>query len=814
MMPVIKSSPIVEASNNILEEALAYATNGLTVFPAKPDKAGSYKAKKFSPEGKRWGATKDPDTIRSYWAERPDASLGIPTGEENEIWVWDIDNKTVDGFASHAALMAEHGAPSLFDTTLEADTPTDGRHLFFKHPGPGFKIKNSVSKIAPGIDVRGDGGMVLVAPSVKPGKGAYRWRNKMPIVRAPEWLESLVMDTGSNAKREHADLPPVSIPPPPPDASRVEKALHDEYHRVALTPAGKRNAQLNKSSFALGRFVGAGELDEQKAIQTMVTASKANGSYDEDEDECAETINSGLKAGKASPVATVHGMFGPAVAAQAAVVAAKAAGTASPSIVPDQAPPQLISADTPVPGGANVAAPEEEDEKLTQVTRNDFLAHLEMHQFIHIKTGKLWPAATINNTLPAVEIGTKEVTNSKGETETKPVFQPASKWLNINHGISGLTWAPGHAMLMRDTVIRKSGWIHSPGEWTYNQYLGPTIEHRDGNASPWLDLVRRVFPTDAEHIIQFCAHRVQHPEQKINHGLFLGGGMGIGKDSILVPVVHAVGPWNFNEISPEHLLGQFNGFVKCVVLRISEARDLGDQTRNEFYERIKTLLVVPPPVIPVNEKHLREHHVPNVCGTIITSNHPDALFLPADDRRFYIAWSTLKKEEFAPGYWTALHKWFDNGGNEIVAGYLANMDLSGFDAKAPPSKTQAWKRMVNMSRAPEDAELADAIEKHGNPDAITIAQVLSRAGVALCESLRDKRNSRNIWRRFEDCGYVAVDNPDAKSGFWTVGGTRQVVYTKQKLTDREQLIAATHLAKPPLAIVPPSQILQLPPPPY
>jgi hypothetical protein len=79
---------------------------------------------------------------------------------------------------------------------------------------------------------------------------------------------------------------------------------------------------------------------------------------------------------------------------------------------------------------------------------------------------------------------------------------------------------------------------------------------------------------------------VQCPQEKINHGLVLGGAQGIGKDSLLDPVKHAVGPWNFAEVSPQHMLGRFNGFLKSVILRVNEARDLGDIDRFKFYDHI------------------------------------------------------------------------------------------------------------------------------------------------------------------------------------------------------------------------------------
>ena len=48
--------------------------------------------------------------------------------------------------------------------------------------------------------------------------------------------------------------------------------------------------------------------------------------------------------------------------------------------------------------------------------------------------------------------------------------------------------------------------------------------------------------------------------------LVMGGAQGIGKDTMLEPVKHAVGPWNFHEVSPAHLLGRFNSLAKSVIL--------------------------------------------------------------------------------------------------------------------------------------------------------------------------------------------------------------------------------------------------------
>ncbi|MGY3590136.1 primase-helicase family protein [Bradyrhizobium sp. USDA 4350] len=323
-----------------------------------------------------------------------------------------------------------------------------------------------------------------------------------------------------------------------------------------------------------------------------------------------------------------------------------------------------------------------------------------------------------------------------------------------------------------------------------------------GEASPWIDHVRYVFGEDALHITSWLAHRVQFPYQKVNHALVLGGPQGIGKDTMLEPVKAAVGPWNFSEVSPQQMLGRFNGFVKSVVLRVSEARDLGDTDRYGFYEHMKTLTAAPPDVLRVDEKHMREHAVLNVCGVIITTNNKDSMHLPSDDRRHFVAWSSRKKDDFTSDYWSRLYRWFASGGNEIVAHYLAHLDLSRFDAKAPPPKTQAFWEIVDSSRAPEDAEMADALDALCKPAAVTLGAVLVRATPDFSEWLRDRKNRRKIPHRFDECGYVPVRNPDATDGLWKIGNKRQVVYAQRELSRRDQIEAASKIDALPMPPLP------------
>lgn len=429
------------------------------------------------------------------------------------------------------------------------------------------------------------------------------------------------------------------------------------------------------------------------------------------------------------------------------------------------------------------------------VSMFDFYAHMPSHSYIFAPSREFWPGASVNARImpePLLDARGFPLVDDKGKAR----YQSASAWLDKNRPVEQMTWAPGEPMVIRDRLITlEGGWIERSGCSCFNLYRAPTVANGDPiKASPWIEHVRRVYPDGANHIIYWLAHRVQRPEEKINHALVLGGAQGIGKDTILEPVKIAVGPWNFSEVSPQHVLGRFNGFVKSVILRVSEARDLGDVDRFSFYDHMKTLTAAPPDVLRVDEKHLREYSVANVCGVIITTNHKsDGIYLPPDDRRHFVAWSELTRDDFSGEYWSELYRWYGSGGIEHVAAYLAQLDLTGFDPKAPPEKTTAFWAIADANRSPEDAELADALDVLDNPDVTTLHKIIARADASFAEWLKDRKNRRKVPHRMEEAEYVPVRNPSARSGLWVVGGKRQVIYARKTLPLRDQISAAQRL---------------------
>lgn len=297
-------------ANPILQAALAYASQGLAIFPAAAAVKKSCKSAKYS-NGARWGATRDPDEVRRDFTRWTGARIGIPTGVVNGIVVIEtdtIEGHGVDGAAAIAQLEAKHGA---LPDTLQAISPSGSVHRYFRHPGTSIKIRNSASEVGAGIDVRGDGGMVVAPPSVNPDGRRYRWLNRNPIAALPAWLVELTREkprsiseravaaiNGCAGKRQQKQQSgDITV-----EDAYGAAALEYEIAALANTAPGGRNHALNRASFSLHQLVAGGELDSGDVERELIEAATANGLVDDDGFKAVmATIESGRRAGLQHP---------------------------------------------------------------------------------------------------------------------------------------------------------------------------------------------------------------------------------------------------------------------------------------------------------------------------------------------------------------------------------------------------------------------------------------------------------------------------------------------------------------------------------
>ena len=131
-----------------------------------------------------WDATTDARRIQAWWGRWPSANVGVPTGRRSGLLVLDVDARG-GGPESLATLERETGP---LPGTARARTGGRGVHVFFRYPS-GEEVRNSAGWLGPGLDVRGEGGYVVVPPSRT--RSAYEWIDRSPLAGAAWLLERL-----------------------------------------------------------------------------------------------------------------------------------------------------------------------------------------------------------------------------------------------------------------------------------------------------------------------------------------------------------------------------------------------------------------------------------------------------------------------------------------------------------------------------------------------------------------------------------------------------------------------------------------------
>jgi len=242
-------------TSRVIDKALAsasfrYALRRVAIFPLAPGTKIPIKGS----HGCR-DATPDSDLARARWKKWPGANIGAATGSQSGFWVLDVD--LPDGPESLAALEAKHGS---LPVTVEASTPRGGRHLYWQWPANGQEIRNSASRIGAGLDVRGEGGSIVLPPSVLSNGGQYRWvqNGAGTFADAPDWLVRLVLPPPRLPRAE---------PRPPPDniENYVASAAASELSGLSAAKVGSRNDALNRAAFNLAQLVKADALPEDWA---------------------------------------------------------------------------------------------------------------------------------------------------------------------------------------------------------------------------------------------------------------------------------------------------------------------------------------------------------------------------------------------------------------------------------------------------------------------------------------------------------------------------------------------------------------------
>ncbi len=211
-------------------------------------------------------------------------NLGLATGRQSGVVVLDVDPRH-GGDESIAKLAELHGE---LPPTRRHETPSGGYHLLF-----GWELGRPVGNRLPalsgasGIDVRGEGGLIVAPPS-RHLKGVYQVDDSSPteLARLPEWLlEGVAVEPAELTPHDRADRWAVA-------------ALRNECRAIKEAPQGNRNETLFTASWKIGEIIVGGGLDQEKATHELSSAGLHAGL---DEPEVDDVVARGLDYGAERP---------------------------------------------------------------------------------------------------------------------------------------------------------------------------------------------------------------------------------------------------------------------------------------------------------------------------------------------------------------------------------------------------------------------------------------------------------------------------------------------------------------------------------
>ena len=184
---------------------------GLAVFPLHPIRpnASCGCGQKCDQPGKHpitrgWQRTIcSPAAVVSSWPAHALRGIGLLCGPPSGVFAVDIDPRH-GGEMSLARLEHQYGA---LPDTWRARTGSGGQHWIYRWPTDGPEIRNSAGKLGPGLDVRGAGGFIVLAPSLHVSGHQYAWINdpaECELARAPRWLIERVRAVGAGRSKRPA----------------------------------------------------------------------------------------------------------------------------------------------------------------------------------------------------------------------------------------------------------------------------------------------------------------------------------------------------------------------------------------------------------------------------------------------------------------------------------------------------------------------------------------------------------------------------------------------------------------------------------
>jgi hypothetical protein len=420
-------------------------------------------------------------------------------------------------------------------------------------------------------------------------------------------------------------------------------------------------------------------------------------------------------------------------------------------------------------------------------TMEDFRYDEQQEKFWDTTTGVLLGGRSVDGAIRDWPV------NSEG----KPI-PPSSAINSIDTGLTveGSTWWPGKPRFIQNVVVSERGAQPLKGACCYNSYIAPDIATETTETpDKWIAHVKKLYPdpVEHEHFFDFCAHMIQRPDEKINHGVVMAGAQGIGKDTALLPVRYGVGEWNAAEVGPDAITSSYNGHVKSVLLVINEVRPHDEEFKaSNFYNLLKPLLASPPEMLPMTVKYANTIYIRNLCHVILTTNDPLTMYIPEEDRRLFVMNSPLDGPD-SPEYFTDMYEYLERGGTLAVIKWLKERQFSARIVRAAPPLTRGKIAIIqsaqHVRRGLVDEIWEDFCEKNKRPKVLFHKDLVAFVHATYFDDAARylaQLNAKNFHFKMAEHGYDVVRCPTASE--WRAGKFRSRMGLADKHLPKEEQV--------------------------
>jgi hypothetical protein len=217
-----------------------------------------------------------------------------------------------------------------------------------------------------------------------------------------------------------------------------------------------------------------------------------------------------------------------------------------------------------------------------------------------------------------------------------------------------------------------------------------------------------IFDNDSsaiEHVLNFLAHLIQRPQERIAHALLITSeAKGIGKSTLGTIVRRLVGEQNSRVAQTKDLKGSFDGWlVGKLVVHVDEIYEAGNW---DLANKLKPLITEP--TVSANIKYGPQLEIENYARFIMFSNHSAPLNIEDGDRRYFVFNS--KAQPRSDEYYEALYRSIDTPSEmNAIYSFLKRWDLSAFNYHRRPPMTEAKQQIIAESEHPLHTYIVEAV---------------------------------------------------------------------------------------------------------